>query len=78
MEYKTSFLYEFTKIEATTISFILLFFIEIRNCNCDKVRNLSVIRWVDNLNSRSYLTQIVSERYQECKEWDIDPGRILG
>ena len=44
MEYKTSFLYEFTKIEATTISFILLFFIEIRNCNCDKVRNLSVIR----------------------------------
>ena len=54
MEYKTSFLYEFTKIEATTISFILLFFIEIRNCNCDKVRNLSVIRWVDNLNSRSY------------------------
>ena len=54
MEYKTSFLYEFTKIEATTISFILLFFIEIRNCNCDKVRNLFVIRWVDNLNSRSY------------------------
>ena len=54
MEYKTSFLYEFTKIEATTISFILLFFIEIRNCNCDKVRNLSVTRWVDNLNSRSY------------------------
>ena len=35
MEYKTSFLYEFTKIEG--VSFILLFLTEIVNCNCDKV-----------------------------------------